>query len=201
MVSTLVAELGSAVSAVRLEAYRLPGSSDFDMVVNYVWNVELSKALYPAMQALEVSLRNSIHIAASNFYQTGFWFDQADVVFEGQSKRIEEARAKLAKLGKPQTADDIVAALTFGFWVSLFNKPFELPLPPASPNQLAWHDAQSRPSTLFLATFPYAPRGSRHGKRCLSGATRFWRCVTGSCTTNRFGSMHGSLAVTLRSLR
>lgn len=165
MVAALVAELTPSISPIRLEAHRPVGGSDLEMLVNYFWNVELCKALYPSIHALEISLRNSIHSAASIHYNTPFWFDIPDVLLEGQVALIQVARGKLAERGKPQTSDDIVAALMLGFWVSLFNKPFELPLPPAPPNQLAWHDAHSRPSSLFVETFPHAPNSMQSRKK------------------------------------
>lgn len=165
MVAALVAALIPSISRVRLEAHRPIGGSDLDMLVHYFWNVELCKALYPAIHALEVSLRNSIHAAASHRYGTPFWFDEPDVLLEAQRELIQGARDKLVARRKPQTPDDIVAALTLGFWVSLFNRPFESPLPPAPPNQLAWHDALSRPSPLFLATFPHAPNPMQSRKK------------------------------------
>lgn len=157
MVAGFVAELQLPVSHARLEAYRPGGGSDIEMVINYLWNIELNKALYPCLQVLEVSLRNSIHTAATVHYGTPNWFDQPDVLLEGQVEKIMEAREKLTRAARPHTADDIVAALTFGFWVALFNSPYELPLPPAPSNRLTWFDARSRPSALFQAAFPSAP--------------------------------------------
>lgn len=157
MVNTFVSALRLPISNARLEAYRQPGVTDFEIVTNYFWNIALSTALYPLLQAFEVSLRNSIHAAASNHYKTPLWFDQQDVLLPKQRKKVREARGELKNLGNAQTPDDIVAILNLGFWVSLFNSRYELPLPPAAANQLTWHDAQSRPSSLFLATFPHAP--------------------------------------------
>lgn len=165
MVAALVDELVPAISSVRLEAHRPQGGSDLEMLVNYFWNIELCKSLYPSIHALEVSLRNSIHSAATNCYGTPFWFDLPDVLLARQLEMIQDARDNLDERRKPKTPDDIVAALMLGFWVTLFNKPFELPLPPAPTNQLAWHDAHSRPSPLFLATFPHAPKAVQSRKK------------------------------------
>jgi hypothetical protein len=165
MADALVAALLPFISPVRLEAHRPSGGSDLDMVIIYLWNVELCEALYPAIHAFEISLRNSIHVAASHHYRTPFWFDEPDVLLAGQRELIQEARDKLVARRKPQDPDDIVAALTLGFWVSLFNSPFESPLPPAPRNQLAWHDQDNRPTTLFLATFPHAPNPMKSRKK------------------------------------
>lgn len=165
MVAAFVADLAPAISSVRLEAHRPPGGSDLEMLVNYYWNIDLCKSLYPAIHALEISLRNSIHTAIRDHYGTPFWFDLPDVLLSRQLEMIKKAREDLDERGRPQTPDDIVAALMLGFWVTLFNKPFELPLPPAPAHQLAWHDAHSRPSRLFQATFPHAPNAMQSRRK------------------------------------
>ncbi|MGH2615979.1 MAG: hypothetical protein ACRDJC_12115, partial [Thermomicrobiales bacterium] len=126
------------------------------MLVNYLWNVELSEALYPSLQTVEVSLRNSIHSAASARYRSEFWFDQPDVLMPVQRKSMQEARDGLTKLGKPHTAGRIIAAVSFGFWVHVFDRPYER-APHGSP-RLSWHDNSL---AMLQAVFPHAPRRFR----------------------------------------
>lgn len=165
MVALLIAEITPSISATRLEAHRPPGGSDMDMVINYYWNIDLCKALYPSIHALEISLRNGIHAAATAHYGAPFWFDQPGVLLERQLEMIQKARDDLVERRKQQTPDDIVAALMLGFWVSLFNKPFEFPVPPAPANQLAWHDAHGAPTPMLKATFPHAPNAMQSRKK------------------------------------
>ena len=47
MVSRFVSEHKLPISEIRLERYRPDKGTDLEMVVNYFWNIELSKALYP----------------------------------------------------------------------------------------------------------------------------------------------------------
>lgn len=61
----------------------------------------------------------------------------------------------------------------FGFRVSLFNKPFELPLPPAPANRLAWHDSHSRPSVLLTDTFPHTPNAFTSRKKIQKRCNKF----------------------------
>lgn len=65
------------------------------MVVNYFWNIELGKSLYPALQTFEISLRNGIHAAATGHYSNPLWFDEADVLLDGQLEQVQAARTKL----------------------------------------------------------------------------------------------------------
>ena len=158
MVARYVASLQLPISATRLESYRSAGESDFDMIVNYVWNIELSEALYPTLQAAEVSLRNSFHAAATARYDSEFWFDRRDVLLPVQRRKIQEARDELARLGKPATAGRIVAAMPLGFWMHLFDRPYER-APASAPDRLSWHD---RRLALLDAVFPNAPRRARN---------------------------------------
>lgn len=157
MVSRLVSELMLPISEIRIERYRPDDGTDLEMVINYFWNIELSKALYPSLQTLEISLRNSIHTAAMHKYGNDpFWFDRPNVLLDRQLEQIKEPREKLNV--SAQEADDVVDALTFGFWVGLFNSLHESPLPPAHPDQLTWLNEKNRPTTLFRETFPHSPK-------------------------------------------
>jgi hypothetical protein len=149
MVARLVAALEPAVSKVRLEAYRPTGASDLDMVVNYIRNIELSEALYPCLQSFEIALRNSIHTALSRKFQTEFWFDQKELLLSGQGRAVSGARDELTKHGKPQESGRIVAELNFGFWHSMFNRPYETGL---------WH---AHGAALLVDVFPHLPRTLR----------------------------------------
>lgn len=126
----------------------------------------MCKALYPAIHALEVALRNNIHHAATNQYGTPYWIDQPDVLLEQQREKLAKARDDLTERNKPHSPDDIVA-LMLGFWVSLFNKPFEFPGPGAPVSRLSWHDAHNHPTDLFKATFPHAPNAVQSRKKIL----------------------------------
>jgi hypothetical protein len=69
-------QLRRAISHERLDAYRQRGSSsdDAELFAHYAWNMALSESLYTPLQCLEVSLRNSIHDAASAQFKTDAWF-------------------------------------------------------------------------------------------------------------------------------
>jgi hypothetical protein len=165
VVLSLITQLTPAISQVRLEAHRPIGGSDLEMLTNYYWNISLCKALYLAIHALEISLRNSIHHAATAHYWTPFWFDHEGVLKDQQIERVQAARSELTLKGKPQTPDDIVAQLMFGFWVSLFNSPYEWSPPPAPADRLAWHDVANQPSHLFQQVFPNVPNAMRSRKK------------------------------------
>jgi hypothetical protein len=75
MVARFVAELERPISRVRLEAHRPASGDDFAMLIEYFYNIGLSEAPYPVLQAFEVSLRNSINATLTTHFQTPYWFD------------------------------------------------------------------------------------------------------------------------------
>lgn len=139
MVAQLVADLKLPLSPERLENYRPETGSELEMVVNYFFNIELSEALYPSLQAFEVALRNSIHSAFSQHFGTQFWFDTPGLypsppppetaeeeveTIPWQEKALQAARDNLTARGKPHEPGRIVAELHLGYWNSLLNRPF-----------------------------------------------------------------------------
>jgi hypothetical protein len=142
-------DLEQPISRVRLESYRQPGSSDLDVAVNYFWNIALCEALYPTLNALEVSLRNSVHAAASAIYGTPYWFDQANVLILDQPKAIREARRELEKRGKQATSGRIIAELSFGFWTYLLGRRYDR------------HFWKPNNYQMLRDTFPQMPRQNR----------------------------------------
>ena len=121
--------INAAISEDRLEPYfrrvfpagkpLTPSDEDLTICYSlYMWNTILSESLYPVLQAIEVTLRNSIHDAASNQFGDKLWFDS--IIAVKDQKPLEEVKSKLTLERKPVTPGRVVAGLSFGFWVSLF---------------------------------------------------------------------------------
>lgn len=144
MVAQLLVDLERALPRVRLENYRTASGSDLDMVVTYLFNIELSEALYPSLQEFEIALRNSIHTTLSGHFDTTAWFDYPGLLPSRQSNQVAQARQTLTREGKPHSPDRIIAELHLGFWHSMFNSPFERHL---------WRPNRS---ALVKQVFPYA---------------------------------------------
>ena len=137
--------LEKGVSNPRLTKYRLPGGSDRDTAVNYLWNIELAEALYPGFAALEVTLRNSIHHALTTREGTDMWFRM--LLEPGQLSVYAQTHLKLynrLKRTEP-TSGQLVAELTFGFWTTLLSQPYHQNL--WAPNKTA----------LVKSVFPHLP--------------------------------------------
>lgn len=89
------------ISPARLSSYAIiAGSRKRDSLIGaYNWNKHVSSALYPIIQCLEVSLRNSLHNAASNHFKMSDWFNLiarrgGDVKFSVQLSENPELDAR-----------------------------------------------------------------------------------------------------------
>ena len=103
-----------------LSAAQLDGTHAVD---RYQWNLEVSEAFYPALSCLEISLRNALNTQLRLRYGRSDWWEAAplDKVDEAMVRRAEaEARSRK---GANMSVDDVVAGLSFGFWVSLLAVP------------------------------------------------------------------------------
>lgn len=139
--------------------------SSTDLMGSYSWCQAVAAALLPILGDFEVSLRNALHRSLSQFYASTdsapWMLPISGPVHAGapvpktphsmssiDKKEIEKIIDRRSKRGRAVGHDDIVAALSFGFWEQLVNG-----LGRAShPNGL-----QARALTL---AFPAAPAGT-----------------------------------------
>lgn len=119
-----IAALRMSMSTERMAPYlRIARGSQARALRLYVRNVALGSAFLGPLQALEVTLRNSVHALmsarhGSNWYET--------VCLEDPQRRgIDTARRLLLREGKTESPGRVVAAASFGFWVGLFAKAYE----------------------------------------------------------------------------
>ncbi len=161
-------ELVRALSPARLGPYRRRSSTEEEAVCLYLWNLALSRELYPILNSVEVALRNTIHAAATAHFGTPEWFRDPTILRHDprQQSMVDEAQYSLwrdqnlpvgairrghAPLPAPSPVDDHLAALTFGFWTGIMNAPYELRLWNAGPGG----------TNLSHAAFPHAGRRYR----------------------------------------
>ncbi|MFC4911835.1 hypothetical protein [Actinomadura gamaensis] len=108
----------------RLRPYLTATDGDVESAVRlYSWNIEISSAFYGPLHCLEIGLRNSLHDRLREHHGRDDWWHAAPLRPESRRK-VEDAqrKARRARAGRrPVLADDVVAELTFGFWVSLLS--------------------------------------------------------------------------------
>ncbi|KTD47903.1 Abi-like protein [Legionella quinlivanii] len=141
----------NVLSMDRLKSYEIlcPNQGKSNIIGAYHWNLLISQALYPFIHSVEIALRNSIHHAATQKFQTEFWFEF--VIKDGKSKSIlTETKNDLSKRFENFSASDIVAGLTFGFWTTLIKQ--KTYTDQFNPHRL-WPD-------LIPSVFPHYARGN-----------------------------------------
>lgn len=145
------------LSASRLSTYKKPhlcDASDEQSLGLYAWNKQLSGLFYPVLQVLEVSLRNAINNAYIEYHEKlvenshqpkdwptekakidPLWFCNAYTAANNNIafKQIRTVKNDLARVGKPIDPDNVIAKLTFGFWVHMTDKNHRASSPPANP--------------------------------------------------------------------
>lgn len=144
---TITAILDS-ISQHRFATYKssvFNGASEEECLGIYLWNKQLAGAFLPALQIIEVSLRNAI-CAAKRRHEEALieqrapaanwpalksriddqWF--VTVMTERNNRdswrAVEAAKSQLIKDGKPLSTENLIAKLTFGFWVSMVNRDY-----------------------------------------------------------------------------
>ena len=108
-----------ALSVQRFAPYLARTGGDMSAAIKwYWWNVEISAAFYAPLHCLEVTLRNAVHRRMTVEFGRTDWWAVAPLNESGR-RIVEDARSKLATRDRLRTAGDMVAELSFGFWVSL----------------------------------------------------------------------------------
>ncbi|WP_342754847.1 hypothetical protein AAGQ96_03365 [Pantoea sp. MBD-2R] len=121
-------DLEKHFSSARLGRYRAARSGEKDKAaIDYANNLHLAEAMVPLLNVLEIALRNGIHNRLSLLYQRADWWEAwtNEPAFIWQNKEIVIASTKLLRRHEQQTADKMIAELTFGFWSSLFNTRYQ----------------------------------------------------------------------------
>ncbi|MDR7302039.1 hypothetical protein [Haloactinomyces albus] len=97
----------------------------------YQWNPEVCSAFYGPMHWLEIGLRNALNDTLRGHYGRDDWWTSAPLddnghrmVGNARGELVEEARRKKHSRRNVMEpcADDIVAKLAFGSWVSLLSR-------------------------------------------------------------------------------
>ena len=107
----------------RLAAYKADGASNETALARYIYNIELSKSLYPIINIFEVTLRNSIDKALAKFFDAKEWNDVM-LLTETERRMIDEAKTKIVQKNQTYSHSRLVSELTLGFWVALMGKKY-----------------------------------------------------------------------------
>ncbi len=114
------------LSTDRLGSYiRMASGDPAKAVALYLQNLEECRKFYGGLHWLEIGLRNAMNRELSAKYGSS-WYDNPHTHLGPiEQQQVANARDTLVRNGKPTGNGDMVAALNFGFWVNLFNSPYE----------------------------------------------------------------------------
>ncbi|MDQ3576699.1 MAG: hypothetical protein M3443_03670 [Actinomycetota bacterium] len=113
-----------ALSVPRFAPYLAKTGGDLRAAIQlYWWNVGVSAAFYAPLHCLEMTLRNAVHQQLAVKFGRIDWWEIAPLNKSG-FRVVGDTRSKLATRARPSTADDMVAELSFGFWVSFVSNTY-----------------------------------------------------------------------------
>ncbi|MER6083801.1 hypothetical protein [Streptomyces sp. NPDC001833] len=90
----------------------------------YWWNIEVSAALLGPLHCLELALRNALNNALAGHHGRRDWWAVAPLNERGR-RLVDDARRSCERRLSRTTPDDMVAELSFGFWVSLLSHGYD----------------------------------------------------------------------------
>jgi hypothetical protein len=128
-----LAAVEAAISSHRLRlGFQLrAGETPEILLGRHLRNLALAEALYPVLQTLELTLRNSIDetleaaFPASTFGQP--WLSATSVVLTARDRdEVANVESRLRREHKDVTRHRIVAGLSLGFWTGLLTRKYEI---------------------------------------------------------------------------
>lgn len=150
--------LESVLSPERLATYAQAVGGERALAIRlYTWNTAVSAAFYGPLQGLEVALRNAMNRRLADRYGRDWYDNPAAGLDDGCLRRVAQAKRGMARDGYPVDPPHIVAALSFGFWVSLLGPGGQLPA--ATGGKANYEMTLWRPA--LRGAFPYADTLSR----------------------------------------
>ena len=117
----------------RLKSYKFDINDDNSILLErYLFNIEVSKALYPLLSILEISLRNRLNQAIEEIIKQNWLVEELklrDILLPNEHKKLLDAKKKLINKGhKNISKDDLIAELSLGFWIHLCTKRYKTEL-------------------------------------------------------------------------
>ena len=118
----LFAKLAETLSADRIGRYLTATGYDKQRALAlYVWNAKIGEAFHVPIQAVEVGLRNRITVSLADLYGSEWWrhIDFKIAIDEDREADLETVFRRIRNRGLSLDVGQIVAGLSFGFWVAL----------------------------------------------------------------------------------
>jgi Abi-like protein len=115
------------MSKRRFETYLHAAGYNEQRALNlYLWNAKLGASFHIPIQVVEVSLRNRVNHALMSEFGQDWWKDERfiSIIDRERMHDLEVVKTRISKKKLTLDTDQIVAGLSFGFWVSLMHKKY-----------------------------------------------------------------------------
>lgn len=132
------------LSTDRFDTYLKAAGHDKERALRlYIWNAQIGEAFHTPIQAVEVALRNAVNHALVAQFGPDWWKERPFTNLLDVERRadINVVTTRINRRGIPLVTAQIVAGLSFGFWVGLLQPRF---------NPAVW-------STQLRTVFPHLP--------------------------------------------
>lgn len=119
------------LSAARFDRYERAAGYDLGSAMDlYLWNTDVSSALFAVLQTVEVILRNAMSKQIETMHRAsgfdGMWFDDPfNLLDDRHHQDIDHGRFLLQRDRHPITQDRMITVLSFGFWRYLLAARYE----------------------------------------------------------------------------
>jgi hypothetical protein len=117
--------VSAVLSKPRFAPYLVAAGGNAQVAIELEWwNLDVAAAFVVPLNRLELALRNALHCSFCTMFGRPDWWVSAPLDDNGRRKIVEAKRALARRRGRPEVADDVVAQLTFGFWISLLSSTY-----------------------------------------------------------------------------
>lgn len=123
--------LTEIISPLRLGTYlNAAGHNAARALGLYLWNAKMGEAFHIPIQAVEVGLRNRVSDGLQNAFGNEWWRDPAflGIADDRRNEDIELVKRRLRSKGKELATGQIIASLSFGFWVTMLDGRYNPPI-------------------------------------------------------------------------
>ena len=117
--------LAQIISPLRLGTYLNAAGHDADRALQmYLWNARIGEAFHIPIQSVEVGFRNRTSDGLAAAFGPNWWESAAFAAAVEQRRLddIEMVKRRLLSKGKTIATGQIIAGLSFGFWVAMLEK-------------------------------------------------------------------------------
>lgn len=125
----MVAVVIRTLSQRRFETYLLEAGHDEKRAMAlYEWNARIGASFHIPIQAAEVALRNRINLTLVAEFGQNWWSDAKFLEIIEHDRDISTVKSRIEHMRLRLETDQIVAGLSFGFWVGMLKPKYNPPI-------------------------------------------------------------------------